>query len=153
LAPKGVFAPEDQPELVARVGEGGVMRIVRPAHEVEAGFLDELYIAPARRLRNGDSPAAVILVRVDAAEGKMLAIEEEAAVGSPFEPADAESAEHFVNDPAIVDKTRGGNVQIRMIGMPELWIGQDAVLIRDFADTMREATGRFKFGDASAFRI
>src|SRR2546430_8281202 len=89
LAPEAVFAPEDHAQPIACVSEGGVMRIMRAAHEVESRLLHEFHIALARRLRDRDPPAAVILMHVRAAQIKMLAIQEETAIGRPLEPSKA----------------------------------------------------------------
>ena len=62
-----------------------------------------------------DAPAGVVLVRVGAAEIEVLAVEEEAAVGGPFEPADAET--RFSR---IAGELGADGVEMRVIRMPQL---------------------------------
>ena len=90
LAPEAVFRPEDQPEPIAGIGECGMMRIVRAANKVESRLLDQSHIALARRLRDGNAPAGVILVSVGAAQVKMFAVEKKATICGPLEPTKAE---------------------------------------------------------------
>ena len=76
--------------LYARISESRVMRIMSPAHEVEARLLDQPHIALACPLRDADAPAGMVLVRIGAAKIQMLAVEEEAVVVGPLEPSDPE---------------------------------------------------------------
>ena len=64
-----------------------MMRVVRPAHKIEPRFLNQLHIATASRLSHGNSPTRMILVRIDPAQIKMLAIEKKTAIARPFKPA------------------------------------------------------------------
>ncbi len=90
FAPEAGFGPEDQSKAVARIGEGGMMGIVGPANEIEAGLFDEFHISITGGLCDGDTPAGVVLMRVGPTKVEMLAVEEKAAVGSPLEEAQAE---------------------------------------------------------------
>src|SRR5439155_27336016 len=90
FAPEAVLGHEEQSVLIAGVGECGMVRIVRAAHEVEAGVLDQLHIALGGRACDAGAPAAVVLMGIGAAKIKVLAVEEKAAIFRPLEPAKAE---------------------------------------------------------------
>jgi hypothetical protein len=85
------------PQPIARFCERWMVRVVRAAHKVEPRLLHEPHVPLARGSRDADSPAGVILMQVRAAEVQVLAVEEEPAVGGPFEPADAEWTLHHVD--------------------------------------------------------
>src|SRR4030095_10420151 len=97
-----------------------------------AGLLDQTHVPLARSAGDGDAPAGVILVRVGAAKIEVLAIEEEAAVGGPFEPADAERRRRLIHDFAADEELLAERVKVWVVRGPQL----------RFVDRGRELLGR-----------
>src|SRR5262245_28235412 len=107
---------------VACISERRMMRIMRSAHEVEAGLFDELHIALDGCPRDTDAPAGMVLMRIGPAKIKMLAVQEKAAVFGEFEEPKAEFRFDWLGT-RIVAKYFGPEcVKIRMIGMPKSWV-------------------------------
>src|SRR5437870_2002948 len=61
LTPEAVLRPEENAQPIARIREGRVMGVMRPADEVEPRLLDQPHVALAARRRDGDAPAGVVL--------------------------------------------------------------------------------------------
>ena len=56
---------------------------------------------------------------VDAAQIKMLAVEEEAAIGGPLEPAEAEGGVDFIDRHPVREDLRDDAIEVRVIGVPK----------------------------------
>ena len=83
----------------------------------------------------------------------MLAVEEEAAVGGPFEPAEADGDFDFVGEFVGVEFDLEG-VERRMIGVPELGIGDGGKSLIDLGGRLRcDGLGDFRSGDDLAIRV
>ena len=79
---------------------------MRAADEVEAGLLHEPDVARHVRFGHRVSPPGLVLVDIGAAEVQMLAIQEEALVGSPSDGANAEGSHVPVSDAAAIQHGR-----------------------------------------------
>src|ERR1700690_1266384 len=64
-APETIFRPEENPQPVAGVREGRSVGIMRTADEIEAGILDQAYVAFEAAVGHGVAPARMILMCVD----------------------------------------------------------------------------------------
>ena len=89
-APHAAFAPKEHSFAVAGGQEGGVVRIMGAADEVEAGFLHQAHIAGVGGVGDAVAPAGGVLVDIGAKEEEVFAIEEEAALLGEREPAEAD---------------------------------------------------------------
>ena len=93
------------------------MRIVRTAHEIKTGVFDQLHIPMTSRPSHRDAPPGMILMHIGPAQIEMLAVQEETAIGSPFEPSKADRRFELISELVIV-KFQSHAVKFRMIRMP-----------------------------------
>ena len=122
-APETIFRPKKNPQLVARVRERRVMRIMRAADELEACVLHQFHVPEKSAVGHRVAPAGVILVHIRALEIQMLAVQEKSLLGSPLEPAEAERRGESVGGFAAVGNLAHRRVEKRMVNMPELRTG------------------------------
>ena len=106
------------PELVASVEQRGRRRVVRDAHRVEPGGLEqadapELALAPRRRAED-----AVVAVDAAAAQKRLAPVHEQ-ALRVPSDPADAERRLGLVDDASLADELDAAAVKVRRVGAPE----------------------------------
>jgi hypothetical protein len=101
-APKTIFRPEQNAQLVARVRERRGVRIMRAANEMKARVLHQFHVAEKSAVRHRVAPARVILMHVRAFEIKMLAVQEKSLVRRPLEPAETKRRFKIVGEFAAV---------------------------------------------------
>src|SRR5436190_18715057 len=73
-APETILRPEQHAQFIARPREGRGMRIMRPADEIEAGFLHQLYVAEKSAFGHRIAPTGMVLMNICALEIKMLPV-------------------------------------------------------------------------------
>ena len=115
-APKTVFRPEEDSQLVASCGEGRGVRVVGAADEVESGVLHQFHVAEETAVGHRVAPSRVVLVNVGAFEVIMFPVEEEALVGGEFEPAETQRRKEIVHCLAAVQNHGFYRIKIRVRG-------------------------------------
>src|SRR5579859_886182 len=117
------------------------MRIMRAANEIHAGLLDEADIASDTGVGDCVAPACVVLVNIGAVEVVVLAVEEEALIGGPLNPAESEGSHVFVEQPGTRIDASAHGVQNRMRWTPQGRFGNEQ---RRLLECLRDV-GRNRF--------
>ena len=137
LAPLGVFVPvlpsrrghdDEEPQLVACIHEGGVLRVVGGADDGHAGLTQAQGIAPLLGIGKGIAHVGKVLMAIAANELVVgLAVEPEAAVGGftvASAPelcfADAHAHHAAVHTLAAIHHAKLDAVEIGIFGRPEV---------------------------------
>src|SRR4051812_22888586 len=97
----------------------GIVRIVRPANEIEARILDQPDIPVDGGIGDRIAPASLVLMDVGTAEITVHAVEEETLVRRP---GDCPEAEFRLDAVAVApgdDKGRHRTVKTRLFGAPQ----------------------------------